>query len=442
MHIFGTPIVRVRYMSKQKTITVFDLSTIIDQALSGVDSSTINFRDLALEILNQLVKSGKTHAVYDGTYIPLTEAYLLKKIYKRSSISKSNDQKIIWEDVLFPTELAPTDLINMDLNRAKFKYDNSIINKKYGALLEEYGKLKKILEIKDDVYRPMQAFSIPVKGKQSDNSVAVVLASDWHYEEEITPESVNHLNQYTLSIADNRIKTFFSNTAKMLEKEQRDTKINTMVLALLGDFITGNIHEDNVESSQLGVGEALWAVKTRIHAGIEFLLKNSNVDLIIPCHSGNHGRHTKKQRVANEKNNSLEWLIYKSLSEVWSQNKRVKFMVGDAYHSFIDVFPGYTIRFHHGHNVRYGGGVGGITIPINKAIAQWNRNRAVQLDCMGHFHQYADGGNFVVNSSLIGFSPYAVSIKGAYERPSQSFFLINGKYLEKTCSSKIFLEDK
>jgi hypothetical protein len=72
----------------------------------------------------------------------------------------------------------------------------------------------------------------------------------------------------------------------------------------------------------------------------------------------------------------------------------------------------------------------------------WNRNRAAQLDCMGHFHQYCDGGNFVVNGSLIGYSPYAVSIKGAYERPSQSFFLINGKYLEKTCSSKIFLEEK
>ena len=88
----------------------------------------------------------------------------------------------------------------------------------------------------------------------------------------------------------------------------------------------------------------------------------------------------------------------------------------------------------------YGGGIGGLTIPINKAISQWNKNRNVQLDCLGHFHQFHDGGNFVVNSSLIGFSPYAISVKGAYERPTQTFFLINGRYLEKTCTTKIFLE--
>lgn len=329
-----------------------------------------------------------------------------------------------------------------DYEKRKEKTDFFVIKKKYDSLLDEHDKLKRVLGVKDEVFRPMQDFHIPVSKTQRDESVAVVLASDWHYEEEVTPESTNFMNKFTLDVADSRIKNFFGNTVKMLSKEQKDSEIKTMILALLGDFITGNIHEDNVESSQLGVGDALWRVKSRIHSGIEFILDNTDVDLVIPCHSGNHGRHTKKQFIANERNNSLEWLMYKSIAEIWSGHKRVKFLVGDAYHSFVQVFPGYTIRFHHGHNVRYGGGVGGITIPINKAVAQWNRSRAAQLDCMGHFHQYCDGGNFVVNSSLIGYSPYGISVKGAYERPSQSFFLINGKYLEKTCSSKIFLDEE
>jgi hypothetical protein len=428
-------------MSKKKHIEVTELSSIIDEAI-GRYGPVVSPSDISAGIKLELERLGYTHATYEDKVIPITDAYLSKKVRKRKDSLKTKAARrgIYNSEPL--NDISTGDLVMIDLNKVKAKSEAGSVSKKYDALLDEYNKLKKALDIKGDMVRPLQSFSIPQPSKQSDTSVAVVLASDWHYEEEIRPESVNYLNDYNLKIADSRIKAFFSNTAKMLQKEQQDTKINTMILALLGDFITGNIHEDNVESSQLGVGEALWAVKSRIHAGIQYLLDNTNVNLVIPCHSGNHGRHTKKQRIANERDNSLEWLVYKSLSEIWSSNKRVQFMVGDAYHSFVDVFPGYTIRFHHGHNVRYGGGVGGITIPINKAIAQWNRNRPVQLDCMGHFHQYADGGNFVVNSSLIGFSPYAISIKGAYERPSQSFFLINGKYKEKTCSSKIFLEDK
>lgn len=435
-------------MSKKKAILSTDLSNIIDESLSKSFGS-LSASQIADIIILDLSERGYAYSLHEGKNIPLTEYYIKKKIYKRIERLKGKSYRTMalgngtTSDTSSEGNEIPADkLIESDILKRENKSNYNVITKKYDILLDEYDKLKKVLGIKDDISRPLQSFGIPLKGKESDTSVAVVLASDWHYEEGISPESVNFMNEYTLDIADKRIKNFFGNTVKMLHKEQRDTKINTMILALLGDFITGNIHEDNVESSQLGVGEALWAVKSRIHSGIQFILDNTDVNLVIPCHSGNHGRHTKKQRIANEKDNSLEWLIYKSLAEIWSKNKRVQFMVGDAYHSFVDVFPGYTIRFHHGHNVRYGGGVGGITIPINKAIAQWNRNRSVQLDCMGHFHQYADGGNFVVNSSLIGFSPYAISIKGAYERPSQSFFLINGKYKEKTCSSKIFLDDK
>lgn len=429
-----------------KTIDTFDLRTLIVKLLNT--NSWKSPADVLPELLAELKRLGITHVVYNGILHPANEAYLVKRIYKVKHLAetKRKAKAIKSPEIVDAISMAGqgtgeyTFLDDVEIKRKKNDADS--VKRRYESLLDEYEHLKRMLDIRTDSSRPLQDFRIPVKGSQKDQSVAVVLASDWHYEEKVTPESVNMLNDFNLSIADARIKNFFGNTVKLLHKEQKDSHINTMILALLGDFITGNIHEDNVESSQLGVGEALWAIKSRIHSGIKFILDNSDVNLVIPCHSGNHGRHTKKQRIANEKNNSLEWLIYKSLSEIWESNSRVKFLVGDSYHSFVEPFPGFTIRFHHGHFVKYGGGVGGITIPINKAVSMWNRNRPANLDCIGHFHQHCDGGNFVVNGSLIGYSPYAVSIKGAYERPSQSFFLINGKYLEKTCSSKIFLDDK
>jgi hypothetical protein len=104
--------------------------------------------------------------------------------------------------------------------------------------------------------------------------------------------------------------------------------------------------------------------------------------LTIPCHSGNHWRTTKDQRHAIEAGHSLEWLLYHSLQDRYEGNKRVHLTVSESYHSYQTVYE-WTVRFHHGHSMNYGGGVGGIAIPIRKAIAQWNTLRPASFDCFG-----------------------------------------------------------
>ena len=108
------------------------------------------------------------------------------------------------------------------------------------------------------------------------------------------------------------------------------------------------------------------------------------------------------------------------------KDPRVKFIIEDSYHTYLDIL-GMTVRFHHGHDIRYQGGVGGLTIPVNKAIAQWNKGKKANLDVFGHWHTRFDGGNFICNGSLIGYNAYAISIKASYEKPTQVFFLIDRK---------------
>ena len=428
---------RFRYINQCAELV---LAALKGAGVSRVRTGNGQDTDLSFKYLSKRVRSVRAAIHKDSRYEDSLKKML--KIGRGSGASLEIDVPSIEEAPKQPETLETM------VSRNAAKREEKFYKAKYESIIEEHESLKKMLGIKNMLGESGSDFHIAKGSSGRDNSVAVALASDWHYEEEVIPETVNMMNAFNLPVADRRINNFFSNTVKLLQKEQKDSKIDTMILALLGDFITGNIHEDNVESAQLGVAEALWAVKERIHSGIKFILDNSNVSLVIPCHSGNHGRHTKKQRIANEMNNSLEYIMYKSLEEIWQNNKRVKFIVPNSYHSYIHVFPktatseGFTIRFHHGHMVKYGGGVGGLTIPMNKAIAQWNRNRSVNLDCCGHFHQYMYGGNFMVNGSLIGYSPYAISVKGAFEKPSQSFFLINGKHMEPACVSKIFLEDK
>ncbi len=335
---------------------------------------------------------------------------------KKSSIKK----KVTLQEV---KEKIQEDRKVVQLSRSKSETD-----KKYKMLLEETERVRKELEIAlatEDFKTSVIDYRV---SSGSSEAVAFAIASDWHLEELVAPEKVNGLNKYNLEIAKQRAEEFFQNTVRLLSKEQKDVKIDTLVLALLGDFISSNIHDELLENCLLRPAEAIIFAEELIASGIEYILAHTKVKLIIPCCVGNHTRITRKVHISTEQGNSLETIMYSHLSRYFEKNKRVKFVIAQGYHQYLTVFESYTVRFHHGHAMRFAGGVGGIYIPARKAIAQWQKVKYANLDVFGHFHNYKiDGDLFVLNGSLIGYNAFAVAIAADYERPRQAFFLVDKK---------------
>ena len=333
----------------------------------------------------------------------------------------------------------------VEIEREKIHAKQGQWQSKFACLSREYDKLEQELKVIQGL-RETSPQIIDIQPKlpsgQSE-SIAIMVGSDWHCEESVMPDDVGGVNSFDLEECTTRATKFFQGGQRLWEITNRDTRVSTIVLALLGDNITNTIHEDLQEGNNLLPGEAILFAQNLILSGIKFLLKETDVEeIILPCHSGNHGRMTKKQRIGHvEAGNSLEKYMYHNLQALLQGEPRIRFQIAEGYHSYLNLFGTYPIRFHHGHAIRYWGGVGGITIPVNKAINEWNKNRYVKLDVFGHFHQYLDGGNFVANGSLIGYNAFAVSIKAPYERPQQSFFLVNKKCNSKTISAPIFLTD-
>jgi len=316
--------------------------------------------------------------------------------------------------------------VEEDVVLHKTKQDKSEATKKNKAYLKRIAELEEVIEGYDKI-KPISTHTIKPKSSSSKNEgTIVVLASDWHCEELVDPLTINGLNKHNLAIARKRGEEFFQATLRLTQILGRDVDVNHMVLALLGDFITGSIHEEMLETAEVEPTLAIIEAQKMLTSGIQFLLDNTELSFTIPCHSGNHARTTLKTRHATEAGHSYEYIMYHMMADHFSGNTRVKFIIPRSYHSFITVY-GTTIRFHHGHNIRYGGGIGGLTIPVNKAIAQWNKSKVADLDCFGHWHTRFDGGNFIANGSNIGFNAFAVSIKASYDKPSQTLFLIDKK---------------
>lgn len=269
-------------------------------------------------------------------------------------------------------------------------------------------------------------------------ATAVALASDWHVEERVDPATVNGRNEYNPDIAKARSREFFEAVRWNVKHHSNGYDIREIILWLGGDLITGYIHEELMESNFLSPVQAVIYAQQMFIEGIDYLL-SEGWEIIIPCNYGNHGRTTEKRRVQTGAANSYEWLMYQTLAKHYAGNDRVKFHVAEGSHIYLDVYD-WTVRFHHGDDVRFWGGVGGLSIPLRKSIDAWNEFKHADLTCIGHFHSYQDFRDCVVNGSLIGYNAYALSIKARFEKPIQAFFLIDQKY-GKTQASPIHLGD-
>lgn len=326
--------------------------------------------------------------------------------------------------------------VNQDRLITALEEKLSHAEEKYKIACEQRNEAEKARDIVKRI-KDINSYTITSPSKAHMSATAVALASDFHSEELVRTSSIDGLNEYNLEIANARIARYFQSVASLLRTKQKSIEIKELVLALLGDFITGAIHEE-IETL-LSPAEAVRVVQNHLASGIEYILAHSNVNIIIPCHSGNHGRSTKTTHQGNEHENSWEYLMYHNLAGYFRGNKRVKFLIAQGYHSFMDI-NGFKIRFHHGHNLKYSGGVGGIAISVRKAIAQWNKARPVDLDCFGHWHQLIWYGNFVCNGSVIGYNAFALAIKADYEKPRQAFFLVHHQRKEVIDFCPIWVE--
>jgi hypothetical protein len=307
----------------------------------------------------------------------------------------------------------------------KFAEAHAEAEKRLDIVLSLKGGSKKT--IKPIVANPLE---------QESQAVAVAVASDWHVEESVDPRTISGLNEFNLDIADARIEKFFQSVIRLTNIERQGTKIDTLVLAMLGDFMTGFIHEELQETNALTPTQTVLWLMERITKGVEMLKRDGGYSrIVIPCSYGNHGRNSRKPRHGSGAANSYEWMMYKMLERSITG---VEWQVSDGYHNYLEVF-GRTLRLHHGDNIAYQGGVGGITISVEKAIASWNKARVADLDVFGHHHTQQQNPRWIGNGSLIGYGGYALSIKAPFEPPQQTFFLVDSKR-GRTGTWPIFLD--
>jgi len=272
--------------------------------------------------------------------------------------------------------------------------------------------------------------------------VAVIApATDWHVEERVFPAGVGGKNHFDIAEAEARIKRYYQKVPELVDHQSSFAPVVELWHPLLGDLISGYIHDELMETNELSPTEACVFLQEHIFAGVDLWLKETKLPISIPTCVGNHGRTTAKKQIKTSHMNSFEWLLYKTMAMYYKDNPRVQWMVGEGCYN-VQTVMGRKIRFHHGDATRYHGGVGGITIPTNKTVAAWDRIEAVDLDVFGHFHTFlVHYPKWIACGALIGYSEFALEcVKAEFQHPSQTFIVVD-EFYGVTDAKPIFLTE-
>ena len=254
--------------------------------------------------------------------------------------------------------------------------------------------------------------------------VAFVVASDWHVEERVDPKVIQGINEYNPTIAAARITRFFEAIHSLTVENRQRHNVPELWIAALGDFITGYIHEELLESNFASPLQAITFWLDHFEKGLRWLVRvDPDLRIKIACRFGNHGRTTPKTRIATAAANSFEWFAYCQLAKMLRDVPQIEVQVTEGHHSVIQIFD-MRVHLHHGDSIRSAGGIGGIDVPLNRAVAQWRNKYKTDISVVGHFHRFQMGERLITNGSLIGYGAYSDWLPSADPEPPQQAFCI------------------
>src|SRR5687768_9246495 len=320
--------------------------------------------------------------------------------------------------------------IDFQIDIVKRQCESKVKNEqeKYKQVLAAYeeleGKYNDALQLKDA--KPYNI--IPLIPEVKRQGASLIAVSDWHVGRVIEKKAVNGFNEFNPEIAKKRSEKFTDSVIKLITRDVDDFDKHDTVIFLLGDFIEGYIHPESqmIVNAMTPIEEVAYAQEL-LTDSIRTIIEMAPTDKVtVVCRTGNHARNTKRMESSLDHRTNYETILYAFLAQKFKGE--VDFNLPESDIGYTNVL-GKIIRDFHGWQVSYGGGIGGLTVPLTKFVTRQDGNRKADYNLMGHFHQLSlPTKDTMLNGSLCGFDTYAQSIGCSKEPALQGYRLLDSKY--------------
>jgi len=254
-----------------------------------------------------------------------------------------------------------------------------------------------------------------------------ILLSDWHIGENV---NLRH-NTYNIDYACARVEMLANKIKDRAEMLSTKYNIDHINVFLLGDMVSGNIHDELKETNDLSDAEqVLWTANliTLFIKDISSICPYINVFGIV----GNHGRLRKKKQFKNI-HDSFDYLSY-HLAKAYTEaipNLNISWFLPKESEIVVNVFDKWNFYLHHGDNIYAYRNIPyyGIDRMAFKKKSFYISYEDIKLHVFihGHFHlpsiSYSSENHIkIINGTLKGMCEYTINL-GEMTDPTQTIFV-------------------
>ena len=370
----------------------------------------------------------------------------------RSTIQRWHDNEVWAQDEeLLSHEDSLDERIKLDKKVASYKDEAAFYKKLYQQSIKNIAKKELIVDAIRELapafppVAPVQ-YTIPSEGFRGTHAQTVVAPlSDAHIGELVSLEQMGQLNSYDLDIFNRRLYGWATQLLNLVNYRRNISPIDDLVMPMLGDMISGDIHEELARSNITNCMEQMILGANLISQAVMFLAPHFKT-ITIPCVVGNHGRMTRKPPM-KDKYMDWDYLLYQWVASFCKNQSNIKF---DIQKSFINIFSVYdqTILLMHGDSISGAGSNMSIARAVTslRGVVQYKKNlraelgQAARLDeiihfdsaMIGHFHRIDEidigTGELHICGCMKGPDEFALQRLHAASKPKQLVTYWHPKY--------------
>ena len=306
--------------------------------------------------------------------------------------------------------------------------------KEYEKVVDDQDRVAKriIQAMESNPYEPVFRVG-PTSSSGDDPHTMFALVSDAHYGEVVDMDIFGI--HYNMEIAERRIKYLTQKIIRFREIKCADYPINKIVIAFLGDMISGNIHEELAESNESPVSDQLVRMA---HIMVDVIGSLSEVfpEVEVIVMPGNHPRLSKKPR-HKRKYDNLEYIMGEMVKAIVKPIENVEVIVPKDLIYIHDIM-GHKVGMTHGDGYKSTSfaGIPFYGLARKRAAFQEGLKELgmplVDMLVMGHFHQLlwwpGRGCDLIVNGSIKGPDEYAFDTMHAGDEAQQALITMNRKH--------------
>lgn len=309
-----------------------------------------------------------------------------------------------------------------------------VLQSRNTRLLQELGQT---LELKDDLLAAIEPVTPypraprPSKRRVQKPRSAVLLLSDHQIGEVINPDEMLGINAYNYATAESRMARLVNSFGEWVEVERAGHWIPELVICLLGDLISGDIHREFSVTNEFPVPVAIVKSAQLLAKSIAPLASQFDRVVIHEICADNHARKTQKTQFKQRGLNSENYVLFNLLNAYLGRHKNVEPVLHPYIKAQVQI-AGNEVLLEHGNDVRAWMGIpyyGMMRMEGREAIKRMHTPKLPPYTehLMGHWHVAALGPFGIVNGSLCGTSEFDMAA-GRFAPPSQVSFLVHPKW--------------